>query len=62
VVHVLDAAAMIGTCFLNLFQRARYVYLPYLVMATGMLTFSTKTFYTRSFNQGIGVNFQELTE
>lgn len=44
---------MLFTSFLNIFPKARYVYLSYLCMVTALLTFTTKKMYTKSFNQGV---------
>lgn len=44
---------MLFTCFLNVFPKARYVYLTYLAMVTGLLTFTTGKMYTGSFNLGV---------
>eukprot|EP00199_Chlamydomonas_sp_CCMP681_P006463 CAMPEP_0119109164 /NCGR_PEP_ID=MMETSP1180-20130426/17495_1 /TAXON_ID=3052 ORGANISM="Chlamydomonas cf sp, Strain CCMP681" /NCGR_SAMPLE_ID=MMETSP1180 /ASSEMBLY_ACC=CAM_ASM_000741 /LENGTH=191 /DNA_ID=CAMNT_0007094881 /DNA_START=38 /DNA_END=613 /DNA_ORIENTATION=+ len=43
---------MLATCFLNIFPKARYVYLAYLSMTTALLTWTTRKFFTESFNQG----------
>lgn len=44
---------MLFTCFLNVFPKARYVYLSYLSMVTALLTFTTKKMYTNSFDLGV---------
>ncbi len=38
---------MLFTCFLNIFPKARYVYLSYLCMVTALLTFTTKKMCVR---------------
>ncbi len=44
---------MLFTCFLNIFPKARYVYLSYLCMVTALLSFTTKKMYTKSFDLGV---------
>ena len=46
---------MFGTCWVNAFNRARFIYLAYLSMATFFLTISARDFITKSL-QGGGVN------
>mmetsp|Transcript_11391 Transcript_11391/g.24480 ORF Transcript_11391/g.24480 Transcript_11391/m.24480 type:complete len:199 (+) Transcript_11391:1309-1905(+) len=46
---------MIGMCFVNAFERARYIYLSYLSMVTFFLTIGARDFITRSALGG-GVN------
>jgi len=46
---------MFGTCFVDAFNRARFIYLSYLSMATFFLTISARDFITKTL-QGGGVN------
>ncbi|GFH19104.1 uncharacterized protein HaLaN_16002, partial [Haematococcus lacustris] len=43
---------MLFTCFLNIFPKAQFIYMAYLVMVTGLLTFTTRKMFTNSFNRG----------
>ena len=49
---------MFGTCFVDAFDKARYVYLAYLAMATFFLTVAARDFITASLIGG-GVNYQD---
>jgi hypothetical protein len=41
---------MLGTCFLNAFERARFIFLAYLALVTSLLTIMVRNFITNSFN------------
>mmetsp|Transcript_11391 Transcript_11391/g.24481 ORF Transcript_11391/g.24481 Transcript_11391/m.24481 type:complete len:178 (-) Transcript_11391:358-891(-) len=40
---------MLATCFLNAFERARFIYLTYLSLVTSLLTIASRNFITTTF-------------
>lgn len=57
---------MIATCFLNAFERARFIYLTYLALVTALLTITSRNFITATvlafYSNGGTITFQPTKE